>query len=144
MFGGGGEERAAFARQHGAPAPPPCLLFFGCRSRAADCHFEADWQAAVRGGVLAGDGFHVAASRDGPSKYYVSHALKAAAPAVWTALHTRRGSLYLAGSAGAMPRGVRGALEEVAETEGGLTPAEAAAWVKRLAAEKRLCEETWA
>ena len=131
-------QRAAAA----APLPPPCRLFFGCRSRAADCHFEADWEKALKAGVLAS--LHVAASRDAESKFYVSHALKQAASAVWTALDTHRGTIYVAGAAGAMPAGVRRALEGVAETAGGLDTAGAKAWVRRLVAERRLCEETWA
>ena len=131
-------ERAAAA----APRPPPCHLFFGCRSRAADCHFEGDWEKALATGVLAS--LHVAASRDGEAKSYVSHALKHAASAVWTALDTHRGTIYVAGAAGAMPAGVRRALEGVAESAGGLDGAGGKAWVRRLMAERRLCEETWA
>ena len=51
--------------------------------------------------------------------------------------------VYVAGSGGAMPRDVLEALTEVAAQHGGMTPADAAAFMRRLEAQRRYNVEVW-
>lgn len=134
---------AASADAAGAPRPPPCHLFFGCRNREADCLYMDEFEGMVERGVLAPDGLHVACSRDGASKVYVTHLIKQASSTLWAALEAGAW-VVVAGSAKKMPADVRAAFEAVAVEAGGMDASGARAWLRRLVAAGRYSVEAWA
>ena len=124
----------------------PAALFFGCRAAAGDCLYADEWAAAAAtGGPLsaaAGGGFFVSYSRDGPTKVYVTHALRQHGAAVWSLL-CAGAHVFVAGSGGAMPRDVFDALADVVAQHGGLAQADAQAYLRRLEAQRRYSVEVW-
>ncbi len=68
-----------------------------------------------------------------------------AACAIWSALSSRGGSMFVAGRAGAMPRAVREAVIAAAQSQhgGGLDRASAEAWVRALEKQGRYYVEAW-
>ncbi len=138
----------AFVQQRAGAGPGAgaAALFFGCRYAARDFLYEREWAAAAAaGGALsaeAGGGFFAAFSRDGPSKSYVTHALRAQGAAVWRLL-AGGAHVYVCGSGGAMPRDVFDALADVVAAHGGMAAPEAAAYLRRLEAQRRYSVEVW-
>ena len=110
----------------------PALLFFGCRSRAADYIYGDELEAYLASGALTS--LHLAFSRDGPKKVYVQHHLAGAAADVAAALAHPRACVYVCGDAKAMARDVHAALA-------GALGGEAA--LKALADEGRYQKDVW-
>ncbi|KZV82038.1 riboflavin synthase domain-like protein [Exidia glandulosa HHB12029] len=125
-------------------------LYFGCRSARADQHYADEWAAHEARQALT---YRPAFSRDAPSasglpssrdRVYVQDVLRHDAQSVWEIIGPRgNGVVYIAGSAGAMPRAVRAALVHSARAGGGLSEDEAQAFLLRLERENRLFEEGW-
>lgn len=94
------------------------VLFFGCRSQAADYFFHDEWRmlvdASLQGNPRAGTAstFEVipAFSRDQSAKVYVQNQIRARAELVWAMLREQDATVILCGSAGQMPKAVRQAL----------------------------------
>ena len=55
----------------------------------------------------------------------------------------RGGYVFVAGSSGGMPREVRRALEGVLCDRGGMSPEDAALYVRRMEKERRYIQEVW-
>jgi sulfite reductase alpha subunit-like flavoprotein len=121
------------------------MLFFGCRSEAGDYYFRQEWEALVAAGLLAPNphGLVTAFSRDGPTKVYVQQRIRERGAEVWRLLHQQGAWLYVAGSADKMPGQVAAVLAEVAVRHGGLSPAEAAALLRRWELSGRYQVEAW-
>nr|OQO30214.1 hypothetical protein B0A51_01362 [Rachicladosporium sp. CCFEE 5018] len=117
------------------------LLFFGCRSSDADDFFRDEWEQLVREEGLQ---VYTAYSRDKTqSKQYVQDLLRANGIQVYRTLVEYNGKVYLSGSSGAMPKGVREALLDVLEKEGTMTRTDAEAYLDGMEKEGRYKQETW-
>lgn len=95
-------------------------------------------------GVLAPPpaGLITAFSRDQERKVYVQHRILEHAVEVWAALQAGAW-VYVAGSADRMPADVALALEAVVAEQGGMAPADAAAFLRRLELTGRYQVEAW-
>nr|OQO32197.1 hypothetical protein B0A51_00566 [Rachicladosporium sp. CCFEE 5018] len=117
------------------------LLFFGCRSSDADDFFRDEWESLVRDEGLQ---VYTAYSRDKTQpKQYVQDLLRANSVQVYRTLVELNGKVYLSGSSGAMPKGVREALLDVVETEGTMTRTDAEAYLDGMEKQGRYKQETW-
>ncbi len=118
---------------------PNDMLFFGCR------HRDKDWLFPELS-ATPGLSVHLAFSRDQQApdggRAYVTHSIRAAASEVWAAL-AAEGSVFVSGSAGAMPRDVRAALQSIASSHGGMNEIEATEFIRRLERQQRICVETY-
>ena len=125
--------------------PAPCLLFFGCRHQAADFYFRHEWEQLQQAGILAPppSGLLAAFSRDGPSKVYVQHMIGQHGAEVWRLLQQQGAWVYVAGRADKMPAQVAAALEEVVASHGGMSPTDAAAWLRRMELKGHYQVEAW-
>ncbi len=109
-------------------------LFFGDQKRATDFLYEDEWKKFQDEGRLTR--LDTAFSRDQIAKVYVQDRMKENASELWQWL--RGGAyFYVCGDAKRMAKDVDLALHEIAVTQGGMTPAEAAEFVKQLKKEKR-------
>ncbi|PYH42001.1 NAPDH-dependent diflavin reductase [Aspergillus saccharolyticus JOP 1030-1] len=101
----------AYKEEHPGVEPPigPTLLVYGGRNREADFFFAAEWEQLaelVRLKVLT------AFSRDQKQKVYVQDVIRENVSLLFKLLHDMRGSVYICGSSGNMPKAVRQALTE--------------------------------
>ncbi|KUJ68555.1 reductase [Streptomyces albus subsp. albus] len=128
------EERRA--RGHRAPN----WLFFGEQHRATDFYYERELAAFLAEGTLTR--LDTAFSRDQRAKLYVQDRMREHGPLLWSWL--RDGAhFYVCGDASRMAKDVDLALREIVTVHGGLDEAEAAAYVKQLAADKRYVRDVY-
>jgi len=121
--------------------PAQDILFFGCRSEDDDYFFRDEWAE-----LSTQSGFKVipAFSRDkNRPKQYVQDQIKANAAAVFEALHTHGGKVYVCGSSGNMPKGVREALLDVLVEQGTMSRVDAEAYLDGMEKSGRYKQETW-
>jgi sulfite reductase (NADPH) flavoprotein alpha-component len=124
------------ARGHRAPN----WLFFGEQRRATDFYYRDELDELRRHGTLTR--LDLAFSRDQRAKVYVQDRMREHGPRLWSWL--RDGAhLYVCGDAGRMAKDVDRALRDIVESHGGLSPDEAAAYVKQLAASKRYARDVY-
>ena len=138
-------QRLAWAREHGRREAGAALkgdiLVFGCRSESDDYFFVDEWTD-----LAASEGLTVllAFSRDARhKKMYVQDQLRANASKVYEALCTRSGKVYVCGSSGNMPKGVREALLDVFVECGDDMDRDGAEYLDEMERTGRYKQETW-
>ncbi|MEU9336971.1 bifunctional nitrate reductase/sulfite reductase flavoprotein subunit alpha [Streptomyces sp. NPDC048290] len=118
----------------------PNWLIFGEQRRATDFYYREELEEYRASGHL--DRLDLAFSRDQRAKVYVQDRMREHGPRLWQWL--RDGAhFYVCGDAGRMAADVDRALHEIVATHGGMGPEEAAAYVRRLAAEKRYVRDVY-
>jgi sulfite reductase alpha subunit-like flavoprotein len=118
----------------------PNWLFFGEQHRATDFYYEDELSALLDEGTLTR--LDTAFSRDQRNKVYVQDRMREHGPELWHWL--RDGArFYVCGDASRMAKDVDRALRDIAVAHGGLSEAEAAAYVKQLAADKRYVRDVY-
>ncbi|GLW53603.1 molybdopterin-dependent oxidoreductase [Kitasatospora phosalacinea] len=124
------------ARGHRAPN----WLFFGEQHRATDFYYREELAAHLADGTLTR--LDTAFSRDQRAKVYVQDRMREHGHHLWSWLQDGA-HFYVCGDASRMAKDVDRALRDIATTHGNLTPADAAAYVKNLAAEKRYVRDVY-
>ncbi|MEU6415169.1 bifunctional nitrate reductase/sulfite reductase flavoprotein subunit alpha [Microbispora sp. NPDC046933] len=115
-------------------------LFFGEQRRATDFYYRDELTALCDDGLLTR--LDLAFSRDQRAKIYVQDRMREHGVQLWAWL--REGAhVYVCGDAGRMAKDVDQALRDIVAHHGGLTPEDAAAYVKRLAAAKRYVRDVY-
>ena len=126
--------RAFVQERRATGARGKAWLFFGEQRRASDFFYQNEWEAALADGSLTR--LTTAFSRDQPHKIYVQHRMLEEKAEFWRWLE--EGAIfYVCGDASRMAADVDRALHQIAESEGGKNPQEAAAWVEQLKTDKR-------
>ncbi|TWT55645.1 sulfite reductase subunit alpha [Allorhodopirellula solitaria] len=105
-------------------------LFFGDQHEAFDFLYREELEEYHANGLLTR--LDTAFSRDGERKVYVQDRMREQAAEMWQWLESGA-AFYVCGDASRMARDVDKALHDIAETAGGLSAEEAAAYVKNLA-----------
>ncbi|KAK5118402.1 hypothetical protein LTR62_002916 [Meristemomyces frigidus] len=118
------------------------MLFFGCRSESADFFFREEWEELAESEGLT---VLTAFSRDkARPRQYVQDLVREQRVAVRRALVEREGKVYVCGSSGNMPKGVREALVDVlADEEMDFTRGDAEVSLDRMEKAGRYKQETW-
>ncbi|HEX7654775.1 MAG TPA: sulfite reductase subunit alpha [Verrucomicrobiae bacterium] len=109
-------------------------LFFGDQKRSADFLYEEQLTAWLQSGLLTR--LDLAFSRDQAEKIYVQTRMLEQAAELWAWLEAGA-HFYVCGDASRMAKDVDAALQQVIETAGGKSVAEAQAYLARLKSEKR-------
>ena len=137
------QERGHVARTSGgAAALGPATLFFGCRAPDVDYLYREELEGAATGPAL--NTLHVAFSRQaGQAKTYVQHDLAAHGEAVYEALVSCGGHLYVCGDAKAMAKDVHKATVELLQRHGRMTAPQAEAYMARMHTEGRYLRDVW-
>ncbi|MGW0120631.1 molybdopterin-dependent oxidoreductase [Streptomyces sp. NPDC003327] len=118
----------------------PNWLFFGEQRRATDFYYREELEAHRDSGHL--DRLDVAFSRDQRNKVYVQDRMRENGARLWQWL--RDGAhVAVCGDAGRMAKDVDRALREIVALHGRMTDDEAAAYVRRLAVEKRYVRDVY-
>ncbi|MET9448480.1 molybdopterin-dependent oxidoreductase [Streptomyces cinerochromogenes] len=115
-------------------------LFFGEQRRATDFYHREELEAYRASGHL--DRLDLAFSRDQRNKVYVQDRMRENGARLWQWLQDGA-HFYVCGDAGRMAKDVDRALRDVVAVHGGMDPDEAAAHVRRLAAEKRYVRDVY-
>ncbi|WP_051845127.1 bifunctional nitrate reductase/sulfite reductase flavoprotein subunit alpha [Streptomyces globisporus] len=124
------------ARGHTAPN----WLFFGEQREATDFYHRRELEAYLDSGHL--DRLDLAFSRDQRNKVYVQDRMRENGARLWQWL--RDGAhFYVCGDAERMAKDVDRALRDVVAAHGGMDADEAAAYVRRLAADKRYVRDVY-
>ncbi|XP_034483371.1 NADPH-dependent diflavin oxidoreductase 1 [Drosophila innubila] len=109
------------------------VVFFGCRNRNKDYHFEQDFKAWQDSQSVE---VHVAFSRDQENKVYVQDLIKQRASHLANLIREQNAYVYVAGSSNNMPKAVREAFIEALDND--------AIYLDQLIKQRRYQEETWA
>jgi NADPH-dependent sulfite reductase flavoprotein alpha-component len=125
-------------RAHGHRAPN--WLFFGEQHRATDFYYEEELGAFLAEGTLTR--LDTAFSRDQRAKVYVQDRMREHGSLLWSWLQDGA-HLRVCGDASRMAKDVDRALLDIATAHGGLDDADAAAYVKQLAADKRYVRDVY-
>src|SRR5947207_15006190 len=115
-------------------------LFFGEQTRAKDYLYEQELVALQADGVL--HKLDVAFSRDQAHKIYVQHKMTENAAELWAWLQ-EGAHFYVCGDGARMAKDVDTELHRIAESQGGKSPEEAAAYVESLKKEKRYKKDVY-
>lgn len=115
-------------------------LFFGEQTRSKDFLYEQELTGLVADGIL--NRLDVAFSRDQEHKIYVQDKMREAGADLWAWLQ-EGAHFYVCGDGARMAKDVDTELHRIAETHGGKTPEEAAAFVESLKKEKRYKKDVY-
>ncbi|MFF2045119.1 molybdopterin-dependent oxidoreductase [Kitasatospora sp. NPDC058170] len=118
----------------------PNWLFFGEQREATDFYYREELAAFRAAGHL--DRLDLAFSRDQRAKVYVQDRMREHGPRLWDWLQNGA-HLYVCGDAGRMAKDVDRALRDIVCAHGGLDEDEAAAYVARLATDKRYVRDVY-
>jgi sulfite reductase alpha subunit-like flavoprotein len=118
----------------------PNWLFFGEQHRATDFLYERELTALREQGLLSR--LDTAFSRDQRAKIYVQDRMREHGALLWSWL-AEGAHFYVCGDASRMAKDVDRALRDIAVAHGGLTWDAAAAYVRRLAAERRYVRDVY-
>lgn len=118
------------------------VLYFGCRCKGGDFLYEADWNRFLEGGELTS--LIIAFSRaDESRKVYVQHRMLDNSDQIWALLSKKGAYIYVAGSAGSMPKEVRSTIVEICGKSGKLNEEQSEGFVRQLEMSGRLQMECW-
>jgi sulfite reductase alpha subunit-like flavoprotein len=117
------------------------MLFFGCRTEKSDYFFHDEWESFAKDNSLT---VRTAFSRDQDKpRQYVQDQIRSNGAQVYEALVQCNGKVYVCGSSGNMPKGVREALIDVLAEHGSLSAAEAESYLQQMEKSGRYKQETW-
>ena len=115
-------------------------LFFGEQTRSRDYLYETELTGLASDGIL--NKLDVAFSRDQAHKIYVQDKMREAGAELWAWLQ-EGAHFFVCGDGARMAKDVDTELHRIAETHGGKTPEEAAAFVEALKKEKRYKKDVY-
>lgn len=115
-------------------------LFFGDQRQATDFLYEEEWRQYLGCGQLAR--LDTAFSRDQSGKVYVQDRMRENAAELWSWL-AGGAHFYVCGDAKRMAKDVDLALHEIVAAQGGVTPVQAADYVRQLKKEKRYLRDVY-
>ena len=115
-------------------------LFFGEQKRAVDFLYESELAQLQADGVLTK--LDTAFSRDQAAKVYVQDRMRENAAELWAWLESGA-HFFVCGDGARMAKDVDAELHRIAETEGGKSPEEAAAYVEAMKKEKRYKKDVY-
>ncbi|MET8630794.1 bifunctional nitrate reductase/sulfite reductase flavoprotein subunit alpha [Kitasatospora sp. NPDC004669] len=118
----------------------PNWLFFGEQREATDFYYREELEAYRASGHLGR--LDVAFSRDQRNKIYVQDRMREHGARLWRWLQDSA-HFYVCGDAGRMAKDVDRALREIVATHGGMDGETAAAYVRRLADDKRYVRDVY-
>jgi sulfite reductase alpha subunit-like flavoprotein len=124
------------------PSDTDRVLYFGCRQSRGDYLYANEWADALLDKRMSR--LESAFSRENAfgRKVYVQDLMKRDAAELWR-LIVDGGAIYVAGSAGDMPKGVRFSIATAAVNAGGMSERDAERFVRQLEATRRLQVECW-
>uniref|UniRef100_A0A914LXV8 NADPH-dependent diflavin oxidoreductase 1 n=1 Tax=Meloidogyne incognita TaxID=6306 RepID=A0A914LXV8_MELIC len=115
----------------------PIILFFGCRNEKMDFYFKEEWSKYKNLQLFT------AFSRDQEEKIYVQHKISENSKEMWNLINCGGAKIFIAGSAGDMPKQVINSFKQVFIQEGRMSVEEADKFVELMEKKKLIQYETW-
>ncbi|KAH0173773.1 riboflavin synthase domain-like protein, partial [Aureobasidium melanogenum] len=131
-------ERLEWAKESGSKQSS--VLFFGCRNERADYFFRDEWQDIKDQDLTVFLGF--SRDQDKP-RTYVQDLIRQQSSLVYQILERDGGKVYVCGSSGNMPKGVREALSDVLREHGQMQLEQANEYLDQMEKDGRYKQETW-
>lgn len=131
-------ERLEWGKQLGIV--PSSVLFFGCRNEKSDYFFRDEWHSLSDDGVTIFSGF--SRDQDKP-RTYVQDLIRKESRLVHEVLGKEGSKVYVCGSSGNMPKGVREALSEVLKDHSQMDLDQANEHLDQMERDGRYKQETW-
>jgi len=116
------------------------VLIYGCRNKGADYFFNDEWAQLESKGLQVFAAF--SRDKDQPREY-VQDVVRRQSALIYDLMVNRVGKIYICGSSGNMPKGVRLALVELLQERGGQSEEEAEAYLDDMERSGRYKQETW-
>jgi len=116
------------------------VLIYGCRNRGADFFFNNEWSQLESKGLQVFAAF--SRDKDQPREY-VQDVVRRQSALIFDLMVNRVGKIYICGSSGNMPKGVRQALVDVLQERGGQNEEEAQSYLDDMERSGRYKQETW-
>ena len=117
------------------------ILYFGCREPKSDFLYQEEFEEWKAKGVLTE--LYTAFSRAQAKKVYVQHILQQNSESTWKLLEEQGAYVYVCGAV-QMGHDVGETLQQIVAQHGGRSPAQAKAYLSKLAQEGRYVQELWA
>lgn len=132
--------RAFLQERRATGAPGRNWLFFGEQRAATDFYYRDELEGMQRDGLL--HRLDTAFSRDQADKVYVQHRMLEHGAQLWAWLE-EGGHFFVCGDASRMARDVDAALKQVVQAHGAMSADDAAAYVGRMAQDKRYVRDVY-
>lgn len=126
----------------GGKSVAPTMFFYGCRDPAIDYLYRDEVTGMCEDTNFDLDVVTAYSRVVGGEKVYVQKRIAERGQRVWKLLG-EGGYFYVCGDAKNMAVAVHGALEGIAESQGGMSMEEAKEWVRELKSSGRYLEDTW-
>jgi len=133
-------QEKGFMRSRGQPIGPT-TLYFGARYSKKEFLYEDDITRFHREGILTN--LRLAWSRDQAQKVYIQHKIAEDAKMLWDYLVVMKGSFYLCGQAGKMPKDVTEAIVSGFCSAGGVTREQAEQLLQEIREDGRYVMEVY-
>ncbi|XP_073837934.1 NADPH-dependent diflavin oxidoreductase 1 [Musca autumnalis] len=117
---------------NGSDDVPTMVVYFGCRNRSKDFHFQNDLEKWSQEGLIV---LHCAFSRDQEHKIYVQHLIEQHVDELQKLILDRQAFILVAGSSNDMPKSVKEAFTKVLNGQ--------QAVLEEMIKQRRYQEETW-
>ena len=127
--------------KHQDGAVAPASLYFGCRQKAEDYLYQDDLKGFAADGTLSK--LRVAFSRAQSSKVYVQDLLKQDADFVCELLQHPAAYVYVCGDGVSMAKEVQSTLVGILESAGGMSNADASAYLTAMTKQERYVRDIW-
>ena len=134
------QERQHLAKQQDSSVAP-ARLYFGCRQEHEDFLYQHDLKSFETAGTLSK--LCVAFSRAQSCKVYVQDLLKEDAQDVFDLLQHPAVHVYVCGDGASMAKDVQNTLVGVLESAGGLSTADASAFLAAMTKQQRYIRDIW-
>ena len=134
------QQRQHLAKQEDSPVAP-AWLYFGCRQEREDFLYQDDLKAFKAVGTLSK--LRVAFSRAQSSKVYVQDLLKEDAQDVFNLLQHPAVHVYVCGDGASMAKDVHSTFLGILESAGGLSTADASAFLAAMTKQQRYIRDIW-
>jgi NADPH-ferrihemoprotein reductase len=134
-------QERAYQRTHLKQTVGRNILYFGCKNKAQDFLYQAEFEEFQKDGLL--DKLRLAFSRETREKVYVQHLLMQDGDETWKLVEQEGAHIYVCGGV-KMGQDVAETLNKIVASHGDLSHDEAKDYLAKMSSQGRFVQELWA